>query len=167
MAYTTDYLKIRKAELSDIGKVASLLVTCFGHLAIAEGALSYFLNRYYIAVSDTGEVIGVSGIVPEDDHYTVTFTCTDPRYRNKGVMNALFDRIFKDYDKDKIITLQAWHLPDKEKANLDGLARRYGFTLVKRVVKSREKGITSSCEECIYSNKDKCHCFEDLYIRNT
>ena len=53
---------IRKAELYDIGQVADLLVKSFEHLAIAEGALSYFLNRYYVAVSNTGQIIGMTGI---------------------------------------------------------------------------------------------------------
>lgn len=157
-------ITIRKAVLADIGEVASLLVSSFGHLAIAEGALSYFIDRYYVAISDTGHIIGVSGIVPEEDHYTITFSCVNIRYRNQGVMDKLFRYILKDYDKNKSITLRAWHLPDKERANLDGIAKRYGFILIKSSFVNRIKGITQCCNDCIYNNKKECQCSDDLYL---
>ena len=164
MAYNTNYLTIRKAGLSDIGQIAELIVSCFGHLAIAEGALSYFLNRYYVAVADTGNIVGISGIVPENGHYAITFTCVDKHYRNQGIADALFTHILKEYNQNKPVTLCAWHLHDKDRANLDSVARKHGFVLIKPDFINRINGLSSSCKECIYSNKKDCHCCDDLYI---
>ena len=158
----------RKSTYKDIPDIADLLLESFGGMAIHANALSNVDGRY-VLLFDDNKLVAMSGVLPlsesDFDGYEITFTCTLASERNKGYMSRLFEYMLNDFDISylgKPLYICAWNRSDR--AFLDSILCKNGFSLVRPDYISRNSAYSKICSCCLYDTMN-CKCCDDLYLR--
>lgn len=163
---------IRNAKDSDKCQISELLFKCFGSMAKDQGALSWIEGRYIVAVlheDDAEKIVAISGISPPEksmlNGYEITWTCTDERYRRRGLIARILSLCEDNLPDDhKPIYCDCWRIRDNEDINLIGVMNKLSFH---EVIKNKGYFVRPHykyCNDCPY-NTDGCFCFTDLYIK--
>ena len=157
---------IRFSKASDKEQIIELIELCFGDRE-KHGAYENIPGRYLLYFDKWGRLVALTGLVHNSEFRSgaeITWTCTHPDYRHKGIMHELFERLLAVTDED--IYCSCWKLSFKDKINLHHLMNDFGFELV---LESHKTAIyPHKCdigEGCPYWGGEGCTCREDLYLR--
>ena len=154
---------IRYSNKNDIEQIKELLYSCFGEM-VAGGGYERIESGRYLVYEEDGKIVALTGFCFDDEFrgIQITWTCTHPDYRHKGIMQKLFDRLLQTTDED--VYCSCWHIGDND-VNLHTLMQMYGFTRVVEHTESRD--IQHNCPfpvDCPYRT-DHCKCGNHLYLR--
>lgn len=167
-------IQIRQATETDKEEIKNLIVKCFGRYPIKKNALDN-IDKYVVAelhthftanIPTTKEIIAISGIVePEYSNYQgyeVTWTCTAPEYRKKGLIVEILKKCEELLPKDHIpIYCECWRIRDN-KINLDFVMKHLKFHKVADNIICYSNIYSKQCLLC-NNNSSGCYCFDDLY----
>lgn len=164
---------IRLSTENDKDKINELIMMCFGDRNNF-GVLGNLAGRYLLAFDDNKtSLIAMTGInwCEKYKGFEIDWTCTNPKYQQKGIMHELFKRICALTDGD--IYCSCWRHQNKDRINLYSLMRDFGFEEIEhsRVTCSCESSRISFCvaQKSHIENgsviKESCKCCEDLYLR--
>lgn len=109
---------VRYSRKSDEEEIKDLLYKSFGEMVEIEGAYKGIdKGRYLCAVID-GEIAAITGICFDDEFrgYQLTWNCTKPEYRRKGIIPKLIERLIAVTDED--IYCLCWRIGDNKNINL-------------------------------------------------
>lgn len=157
----------RKSVKKDYEQLENLFEISFGKIAEFGGALNEIEGRYIVAI-DNERIVSCTGILPieKSDYngYEVTWTCTLPEYRHKGlIVKMLNEEINKLPNNNINLYCDCWHLNNKDKANLHNALSQIGFKLCIESRIKRAYPHSFECKGCLFS-KENCKCSGDLYI---
>lgn len=85
----------------------------------------------------TGELIGASGLVHDNDLYIVRCIAVDEKYRGNGYGRLLVEVVLEELNQ--LQAKEAWLT-----AKIPGFYKKFGFEVIDRVVAPR----ISNCQEC-------------------
>lgn len=155
-------IHIRNSRHGDEDNIQELLEKCFADEDdYIKGVSS---GRYILACrDDTGELVAITGI-NDRSRWCREFdwTCTNPKYRNQGVMTKLLEYALSLVDTD--IYYGAWCLKNKDRSQIQSILEKLGFELVE---KCAVKWTLESCrcgDICNSKDGDDCMCYEDKWI---
>lgn len=159
---------IRQSGPNDVWQIQRLVYNCFGDRN--DKILANIENgRYWVADKD-GLVIAMTAINNSGVYngYEVDWTCTDPKYRQNGIMHALFKRALMDVPHTEDVYCSCWAVGDETaQIHLWSLMRDFDFTeVVHGRARYAAKFYNDLCSDrCIMKRGESCTCREDLYIR--
>ena len=158
----------RKSTNDDLQGIKSILRLCFGTYPEKEGALKNIENRYMLAIFDN-EIVAMTGILPLNrscfDGYEITWTCTNPKHRHKGLIVNMQKECEKELPNDGIpIYCSCWRIKDNKDINMKDVMQSLGYEIIDKSYKPKNFSIKDICGGCIFK-ESKCYCTEDLYCK--
>lgn len=154
-------MHIRYSRKSDLESIENLVLKCFGPRP-GYGVTDNLQGRYLVAIKDD-KIVAMSGLSSKTTYANgveVDWTCTDPAYRNTGIMKELFDRLVASTDEN--IYCSCLRVGNNEYVNLHKHMQMFGFEKIMDSIKHYAKGVL--CFDCPWCHSD-CECYEDLYLR--
>ena len=160
--------RIRRSMNDDLEGIKSLLRLCFGIFREKQGALIDIENRYLLAISNN-EIVAMTGILPlnksDYDGYEITWTCTNPKHRHKGLIIHMQKECEKRLPDDGIpIYCSCWRIRDNKDINMKNVMKSLGYQIETKNLKVRHYPNYKYCRDCNYLESN-CHCFDDLYYK--
>ncbi len=122
-------VKIRRMQKKDLDEVIKIEAASYGEHHWSKEAFANELSnayaRYYVALNETGQVIGYMGLWHIIDEAHFSTICVSPDYRRKSVGEALFKRLIDDCYENliKYITLEV----RVSNIKAQGLYQKYGL----------------------------------------
>ena len=156
---------IRYSKEEDLPQIEEIMNVCFGVRNDSEWKTQ--LEGRYLVYELNGKLVAMTGLRWSKEYraYEVDWTGTLPNCRHKGFMQELFKRMlyYVDYD----VYCSCWRLSEGGKINLHTLMSMFGFeeVLKPRVSWDVRYNCSRRIDTCVYCVGDKCHCWEDLYLR--
>ena len=156
----------RYSRESDREQVEKLLYDTFGIMVVYEGAYDGIPSGKYLLMFEEGTdlLVAISGLCHSDEFPgpQITWTCTRPEYRHKGLMQDLFKRFI--YSTDQTLYCSCWRIGGNELVNLHTLMSLFGFEKVEVNYRVRSGMLCPIREGCPYYN-DHCRCYNDVFMR--
>ena len=160
-------ISIRKSTNNDLAKIYNLSAICFGSVACKKVINSSLKDRYLLLFDDDN-LVAMTGLYTKSEFKSleIDWTCTDPKYRNKGYMHMLFDELLKNIKEP--VYCSALKLSGFDDTNLHTVLTDFNFV---KVIPTRvtytvpHNCFRFSVEECVYYKELNCTCSEDLYLR--
>ena len=161
-------ISIRKSTNNDLAKIYDLSTACFGCVA-RKKVLDSSLTDRYLLLFDDDNLVAMTGLYTKSEFNAleIDWTCTDPKYRNKGYMHMLFEELLKNVKEP--VYCSAWRLSGFDAPNLHTILTDFNFI---KVIKNRVTyAVPHNCfrfsvEDCVYYKELNCTCSEDLYLRS-
>lgn len=157
---------IRYSCSKDIEEVSRLLLSCFGEMVIKEKAFDGIPYGKYLLMfnKENNELVAMSGLCHSNEFPgpQMTWSCTKPEYRHKGLMKELFKRVLITTDQD--IYCNCWRIGKNDFVNLHAVMDLFGFVKIDSDVISRESRTCNVKSQCPYYNSSCC-CHNDTYMR--
>lgn len=158
-------MKIRYSRKSDEAEIKDLLYKSFGEMVVLEGAYEGIDRGRYLLAEIDGEIAAVTGLCFDEEFsgYQITWSCTKPEYRRKGIMTALIKRLIAVTDED--IYCSCWRIGENKRINLYMPMTNNEFEKV--VANTLTHSVNHNCDskkDCPYRTKN-CFCSNDLYLR--
>ena len=158
----------RKSTTNDLDQIQNLLRLCFGKFPEKNGALEDIENRYMVAIYNN-EIVAITGILPlqksEYDGYEITWTCTRPEHRHKGLiinMQKECEKLLPDDNKD--IFCSCWRIRDNEDINMKNVMKSLGYCVKTKSHKKNQSPFNKYCNNCV-NFSFTCYCVDDLYYK--
>ena len=111
----------------------------------------------------------MTGILPlnksDYDGYEITWTCTNPKHRHKGLIIHMQKECEKRLPDDGIpIYCSCWRIRDNKDINMKNVMKSLGYQIETKNLKVRHYPNYKYCRDCNYLESN-CHCFDDLYYK--
>lgn len=158
-------MRVRYSRKSDEAEIKDLLYKSFGEMVELEGAYEGIDRGRYLLAEIDGEIAAVTGLCFDEEFsgYQITWSCTKPEYRRKGIMTALIKRLIAVTDED--IYCSCWRIGENKRINLYMPMTNNEFEKV--VANTLTHSVNYNCDskkDCPYRTKN-CFCSNDLYLR--
>lgn len=158
-------MRVRYSRKSDEAEIKDLLYKSFGEMVELEGAYEGIDRGRYLLAEIDGEIAAVTGLCFDEEFsgYQITWSCTKPEYRRKGIMTALIKRLIAVTDED--IYCSCWRIGENKRINLYMPMINNEFEKV--VANTLTHSVNHNCDskkDCPYRTKN-CFCSNDLYLR--
>ena len=99
------------------------------------------------------------------DGYEITWTCTNPKHRHKGLVINMQKECEKELPNDGIpIYCSCWRIKDNKDINMKNVMKSLGYNIITKDHKTRKLETNKSCNDCIFL-QSKCYCADDLYCK--
>lgn len=161
-----DGFYVRYSCPKDMKEVSELLLRCFGEMVEKEEAFDGIPKGKYLLMfnGDNNELCAISGLCHSDElpGPQITWSCTKPEYRHKGLMKELFRRVLATTDQD--VYCNCWRIGANDFVNLHTLMDLFGFVKIDSDVSSRESSTCPVKSQCPYYSS-LCYCHNDTYLR--
>ena len=156
---------VRYSRKSDEEEIKDLLYKSFGEMVEIEGAYEGIDKGRYLCAVIYGEIAAITGICFDDEFsgYQLTWSCTKPEYRRKGIMSKLIERLIAVTDED--IYCSCWRIGDNKNINLYMPMKKNHFEKI--ISNTLTHNVNHNCDskkDCPYRTKS-CFCANDLYLR--
>lgn len=157
---------IRYSRESDRQQVEKLLYDTFGIMVVYEHAYDGIPTGKYLLMFEEGtdQLVAMSGLSHEDEFPgpQITWTCTKPEYRHRGLMQELFKRFI--YSTDQDLYCSCWKIGDNKRVNLQTLMDLYGFVKVEENYCTRA-GLICPLKKGCPNYRSDCRCYNDVFFR--
>ena len=158
-------MRVRYSRKNDEAEIKDLLYKSFGEMVELEGAYEGIDRGRYLLAEIDGEIAAVTGLCFDEEFsgYQITWSCTKPEYRRKGIMTALIKRLTAVTDED--IYCSCWRIGENKRINLYMPMTNNEFEKV--VANTLTHSVNHNCDskkDCPYRTKN-CFCSNDLYLR--